>query len=116
MTDSRQPTFFDPVPQKPVRRRRHKTASTSSDAYADLQSRLAKQERIVLETVRALGRATRHQVAEVTGYPLSSVCGRVHTLVKSGDLREVVEHGRKLTWDGRHVVEAVIQHTLQRAG
>jgi predicted transcriptional regulator len=115
MTDSRQPTFFDPVPPKPVRRRR-KTASTSVDAYADLGPRRPQQQRIVLETLRGHGPMTRHEVAAATGYSLQAVCGRVHELVKSGDIREVVVDGRKLVRDGRHVVEAVIANTMRRAG
>lgn len=117
MSGNQQPDLWSPV-TPPPKRKRHRTATTSSDGLDDARQsgRLQRAERIVLDALRGHGRLTRHEVSAATGLPLSSVCGRVASLMKSGDVQEVILNGRKLVVDGRHVVEAVIQNTLQRAG
>jgi hypothetical protein len=112
------PSLFDPPAPVPVKRKRHRTATTSVDAYHDAREsgRLHRSERICLEVLRALGRLTRHQIADTTGLPLSSVCGRVHSLISKGEVREVEVDGKRLVTNGRHVLEAVITQTMRRAG
>jgi putative intracellular protease/amidase len=116
VSSDQQPTLFD-VPLPP-RRKRHKTASTSVDALDNARQagELERVEREVLGALRAYGQLTRHQVADVINRPLSSVCGRANALIKAGHVHEVIENGRKLVIDGRHVLEAVIQQTQRRAG
>lgn len=41
---------------------------------------------LVLTAIMRHGPATRHQIAERTGLPLSSVCGRVHELLDADHL------------------------------
>lgn len=111
MTD--QPTLFDAP--KPARRRRHRTADTSTDGLLAVADRAPRQRETVLQTMRAWGPMTRHELAEATGLPLSSVCGRVNELMKSGAVKERIVAGRKVRKDGRYVIEAAFQ-TQRRAG
>lgn len=115
MTDHQPDLWHSPAPRK---RKRHKTATTSVDAFHDAREagRLQRTEQIVLDAFRSIGPATRHQVAAVTGLPLSSVCGRAHRLLHDGHLRHQVVNGKRVVRDGRHVLEAVIVHTQRRAG
>jgi hypothetical protein len=103
---SDQPTLWDP----PVKRKRHRTASTSSAGLDRVRPVRSTQQQTVLDTLRGHGCLTRHEIAAVTQLPLASVCGRVNELLATGEIREVIENGRKLVRNGRHVVEAVI-HT-----
>ena len=109
-----QPTLFDP-PTAVRRRRRHRTADTSTDGLLAAADRAPRQRQRVLDTLRAWGSMTRHELADATGLPLSSVCGRVNELMKSGAVREQVVAGRRIRKDGRHVVQATFE-TQRRAG
>lgn len=104
---SDQPTLW--TAPAPVRRKRHRAASTSSDAYHDAAPLRPRQQQIVLDALRAFGAMTRHEVAAATGLPLSSVCGRANELLRSGEVRELVEGGRRVVRDGRHVLVATYQ-------
>jgi len=106
---SDQPTLWDP-PAAP-RRKRHKTASTSSAGLDRVRPVRSTQQQTVLDTLRGYGRLTRHEIAAVTQLPLSSVCGRVNELLSTGEVREVIEDGKRIVRNGRHVVEAVIHTT-----
>jgi len=57
---------------------------------------------------------TRHEIADATNLPLSSVCGRVNELMKSGECGLQVVAGRRVRRDGRNVVQATFH--VQRAG
>ena len=109
-----QPTLWDPP--RPVRRRRRHTADTSTDGLLAIQPHAHTQQRLVLDTLRAWGPSTRHELAAMTGLPLSSICGRVAELVAEGSVRERVVCGRRIRRDGRHVVEAVFNTQQRRAG
>jgi DNA-binding transcriptional regulator LsrR (DeoR family) len=97
----------------PTKRKRRKTADTSSDGLRTANQ--PKQQRIVLETLRALGPMTRHELAAVTHLPLSSVCGRVSELMKAGSVKVQIDAGKLVRRDGRYVLEATY-HTMARAG
>jgi hypothetical protein len=109
-----QPNLWDP-PAAPRKRRRHRTATTSSDALDRVRPVRPRVRQIVLDTVRGYGPMTRHEIADATGISLQSVCGRVAELMSSGEIREQVVAGRKIVRDGRHVLVATITQT-QRAG
>jgi predicted transcriptional regulator len=83
------------------------------DAFHDAadSGRLGKTRQAVLDALRGCGPLTRHELADVTGLPLSSVCGRVNELIKAGEAQELVEDGRRVRRDGRHIVTAVIHNT-----
>lgn len=115
MTAIDQPTLWDP-PSDTKRRRRHRTADTSSDGLLSVQPRAESQRARVLETLRAWGPMTRHDLADACGLPLSSICGRVSELMKQGAVREQVVAGRRIRKDGRHVVMAAFQTLNRRAG
>jgi hypothetical protein len=100
-----QPTFWD-APDAPPRRPRHRTASTSSDALDRVRPVRGRQQQAVLDALRAHGAMTRHELAAVTGLALQSVCGRANELLRSGEVRELVERGRRVVRDGRHVLVA----------
>lgn len=112
-----EPSLFDPpaAPKRPPRKRR-KMADTSTDGLLDVQPRKHTQCALILETLRAWGSMTRHEIAISTGLPLSSICGRVAECIAAGSVREQVVAGRRVRRDGRHVVEAVITQTMRRAG
>jgi predicted transcriptional regulator len=99
-----------------VKRRRHRTADTSTDGLLAVADRAPRQRQRVLDTLRAWGPMTRHELADATGLPLSSVCGRVNELMKSGAVREQIVAGRRIRKDGRYVIEAAFQTMNQRAG
>lgn len=109
-----QPTLWD-APDAPPRRPRHRTASTSSDALERVRPARGRQQQTVLDALREHGAMTRHELATLTGLALQSVCGRANELLRSGEVRELVERGRKVVRDGRHVLVATIPAT-QRAG
>ena len=111
--DSMQPDLWTSAPPK---RKRHRTADTSSDAFERVKPVRGHQQQIVLDALRGYGPMTRHQIAAVTGMPLSSVCGRVNELLKRHEVETLVREGRKQRRDGSYVVTAVIHHTLARAG
>jgi hypothetical protein len=114
MTDlQRQRTLWEAVPPPTKRRRRRSTADTSSDGLR--ATNRPKQQQTVLQTLRALGPMTRHEIAAVTGLPLSSICGRVSELLSVGSLVVAVQDGKRVRRDGRYVLEAAFT-TLQRAG
>jgi hypothetical protein len=106
--------LFDP-PTVTRTRRRHRTASTSSDALDRVRPVRGRQQQIVLDTLRGFGPMTRHELASATGLPLQSICGRAAELLKAGEIRQLVTNGRKIVRDGRHVLVATITQT-QRAG
>lgn len=106
-----QPLLWEAVPP-PTKRRRRRTADTSSDGLR--QANRPKQQQTVLQVLRALGPMTRHEIAAVTGLPLSSICGRVSELLHEGSIAIAVADGRRVRRDGRHVLTATFQ--TQRAG
>lgn len=110
-----QPSLFDP-PRAAKRRLRRATADTSTDGLLDVQDRASTQRQVILHALRAHGPMTRHELAAVCAFPLSSVCGRASELLASGLVRERVEAGRRIRKDGRHVLEATFQTINQRAG
>lgn len=59
-------------------------ANTSREAYIRVKPKLGDQHRKVYAAVGNLGVASNEQIAEYTGLPISSVCGRVNELVKAG--------------------------------
>lgn len=71
-------------------------AATSIDAYQHHRDsgKMGEQERTIFEFIQGFPNGmTRRQIAQQTDLDLSSVCGRVNTLVKSGHLLEY--HGGK---------------------
>lgn len=73
-------------------------ADTSIAALAHVD-RTAGQRR-VLAVFEKWTNITRHEIAEKSGLPLQSVCGRVNELLKSGALFELEQ-----TRDGRHLLK-----------
>ena len=112
MSASAQPSLWDlPAPPRPRRRR---MARTSLDAFDDLQDRRHSTRQRVLDALRQHGPMTRHEVASVTGLPLSSVCGRVNELVERGLVQGRIVGGRQVRREKREVVEATF--TTGRTG
>lgn len=110
----RQPSLFD----QPVRRRPRKhTSQSQRDGLADVQKRAPTQDRKVLETLQFTGRLTRHELADITGLPLASVCRSVASLIANAKAREPVANGAVIRREGtlRNLVEAIAK-PLERAG
>lgn len=61
-------------------------ATTSREAYADhvASGALGYQQALVLDTIERCAPITRHDIAEITGLPLQSVCGRANELIEMG--------------------------------
>jgi hypothetical protein len=70
----------------------HNGAATSRTAAQSVAPRAVGQAARILSALAEAGDAglTRHELAERLGLPLSSVCGRVNQLVRSG---QAIEHG-----------------------
>lgn len=66
-------------------------APTSHDAYVEhLQTGgVTQQQAMILGALRRFGPMTRHQIASVTGIPLSSVCRRVNELAAIDQIESV---------------------------
>jgi predicted transcriptional regulator len=106
-----QPTFWQPATE-PGKRKRRKTADTSSDGLRSANQ--PKQQQTILTTLRSYGPMTRHELAAATNLPLSSVCGRVSELMKAGSIRIQKIETQFVRRDGRYVLEATFQ--VRRAG
>ncbi len=92
---------------------------TRNAAYFDhrLAGTLGKQQRIVMDEIRARGAGSRSELAARTGLRLASVCGRIAELMAAGFLveypvRRCGSTGRTVTPVGVPVpVQAAIQFT-----
>lgn len=62
--------------------------STKSESLAKTQSSKARSYAVIRHALHVNGPLSRSQLAEVTTLKLSSVCGRVNELLKTGELVE----------------------------
>lgn len=55
-------------------------ATTSKAAYEKIKSKLGKNQLIVYEAIKTLGRPTNEEIADFLGWPINCVTGRVTEL------------------------------------
>lgn len=73
---------------------------TSLEAYEEVQPKLERRQRQVLDAVRHYGSACDQQIADFTGLPINSITPRRNELMAKGLL---VDHGIGIGPHGRHV-------------
>lgn len=66
--------------------------------------------RWVLERMRE---ATRSELADATGIPLSAICGRVHEMIACGEFEELPRRACSITGKQAHPVTIKRKETLQ---
>ena len=64
--------------------------STSSESYQEVQSsgREASQIESIFKIISDRGMLSRREIAQLSGFELSAVCGRVNRLIKQRRIRE----------------------------
>lgn len=69
--------------------------STKLESYLSIIPEREIKKRVILESIKECSPVTRYQLSVLTGYRLSTVCGRVNELLKdnfikvSGSARDV---------------------------
>ncbi len=59
----------------------------SNEALRVIQPELSKREAMVLDALRALGKATMHEVADSLGVGVNTISGRFTALVRIGKIK-----------------------------
>lgn len=104
-------TLFD-QPQEPIEGVRDTSIAAHIEHKAS--GKLGAQEQRILEflRIRQFG-LTRNEIAHALNLRLSSVCGRVNTLIKAGVARDEPRRACTITGTNSHVVTAVIDPVVE---
>jgi hypothetical protein len=87
-------------------------ASTSIEAYIEHKDtgKLGKQASNILEKMVPAKDYSRKELARLTGFELSSICGRVNELLEMGMLEELAPRKCSITGKNIHPVKLREQH------